>query len=75
MDGPVENIQDPVSERKIAKALKARNHGDVILKKADDEYEQGHVFTARLQDRTPDSAIGWLSLSLAEEVCDPITTS
>ena len=39
VDGPVENIQALVSERKIAKAMKVGNHEDVVLEENNDEYK------------------------------------
>jgi len=39
MDGSLENLQTPVSDKRIAKAMKARNHEDVISEEDDSEYE------------------------------------
>ena len=44
MDGPVEDLQAPVVEKKIAKAMKAGNHEDVVMEEDGDEYKQGDVF-------------------------------
>jgi len=44
VDGPVEDLQAPVSENKIAKAMKAGNHEDVVMKEDGDEYVRGVVF-------------------------------
>ena len=55
MDGPIGNIQVPVSERKIAKTMRTENHKDVILEEDDGEYERGNVFLSlpiRIQDRS-----------------------
>ena len=63
-DGPVENIQALVSERKIAQAMKVRNHEDVVLEEDDGVYERGDVFlssTARLQGRSPGKRY-WLAI-------------
>ena len=39
MDGPVEHLQAPVAEKKIAKAMKDGNHEDVIIEEDGDEYK------------------------------------
>ena len=44
MDGPVKDHQAPVLKKKIAKAMRARNHEDVVMEEDDNEYEQGDVF-------------------------------
>ena len=33
-----------MAEKKIAKAMKARNYEDVVMKEDGDEYERGDVF-------------------------------
>ena len=43
-EGPIENIQASVSERKIAKAMRSGNHEDVVLEEDDGECERGDVF-------------------------------
>jgi len=44
VDEPFENIHASVTERKIAKVMKAGNHEDVVLEEEDREYERGDVF-------------------------------
>ena len=44
VDRPIENIQAPVSERKIAKAMRVENHEDIVLEEDDGEYERGNIF-------------------------------
>ena len=42
--GPVEDLQAPVAEKKIAKVMKAGNHEDIIMEEDGDEHERGDVF-------------------------------
>ena len=56
MDGPLEDLQTPVEDKRIAKAMKAGGHEDVILEEDDSEYQQGDTFlsfTVRLKDQYP----------------------
>ena len=39
VDGPVEDLHALVSEKKIAKAMKVRNHEDIVMEEDGDEYE------------------------------------
>jgi len=39
VDGPFENLQTLVGDRRIAKAMEAGGHEDVILEEEDGEYE------------------------------------
>ena len=44
VDGSVENLQISVSNRRIAKAMKAGEHEDIILEEDNGEYERGDTF-------------------------------
>jgi len=44
VDKPLENLQTPVLDKRIARAMKMRNHEDVILEEDDAEYERGDTF-------------------------------
>ena len=39
VDGPVEDLQAPVSEKKIAKEMKAGDHEDIVMEEDGDEYD------------------------------------
>ena len=39
VDGPIENLQASMSEKTIAKMIRAGNHKDIILEEDDDEFE------------------------------------
>jgi len=56
MDDPLKNLEAPIFDKNIAKAMKAGNHEDVVLKEEDGEYERGDVFLSflrRLQNGSP----------------------
>ena len=44
VDGPIEDVQALVAEKKIAKAMKVGNYEDIVLEEDDGEHEQGDVF-------------------------------
>ena len=44
MDGPLENLQTPVLDKMIAKAMEVGEHEDVVLEVNDGEYERGDTF-------------------------------
>ena len=39
IDEPLENLQNPVGDKRIAKAMKAGRYEDVVLEEDDGEYE------------------------------------
>jgi len=44
VDGLVKDLQAPMSEKKIVKAMKVGNHEDVVMEEDGNEYERGDVF-------------------------------
>jgi len=44
VDGLLENLHTPVSDKWIARAMKAGSHEDIILEEDDGEYERGDTF-------------------------------
>ena len=44
MDGPLKNLLTLVGDKRIAKAMKAGGHEDVVLEEDDGEYERGDTF-------------------------------
>ena len=41
MDGPLESLQTLVGDKRIANAMKAGGHEDVVLEEDDGEYKRG----------------------------------
>ena len=39
VDGPLENLYTPISDKRISKAMKARNHEDIVMEEDDGEYK------------------------------------
>ena len=75
VDGPVEDLQVSVSEKKIAKAMKVENHEDVVMEEDGDEYKRGDVFLS-FHHQASRLFLGrcyWLVIF--QPVCDPLATS
>ena len=79
MDRSLENLQTLVSDKRIAKAMKAREHEDIVLEEDNGEIRASGYFLEfsppGFKTNIPNGPAGWLSVSLAEKICNLIFTS